>query len=130
MIFKKSGNALLFWLIMLFFSRNIKEQLLLTNQKLELNMLQIFKRKCIVNFRKYRKKIAKIVLSKNNKIKKKMKNWRTYCRISRSRMSQKYVVSVAQRQKLTFIIFCKSSNYDSRKISFLVRIHIFKVKQY
>ena len=69
MIFKKSGIALLFWLIMLFFSRNIKEQLLLTNQKLEMNMLQIFKRKCLVNFRKYRKKIAKMVLSKNNKIK-------------------------------------------------------------
>ena len=30
------------------------EQVFLTNQKLEMNMPQIFKTKCIVNFRKYR----------------------------------------------------------------------------
>ena len=36
------------------FYRNIIEQVFLTNQKLEISMPQIFKTKCIVNFRKYR----------------------------------------------------------------------------
>ena len=35
------------------FSRNIIEQIFLTNQKLERNTPQISKTKCIVNFRKY-----------------------------------------------------------------------------
>ena len=34
------------------FSRNIIEQEFLTYQKLEINMPQIFKTKCILNFRK------------------------------------------------------------------------------
>ena len=36
------------------FSRNIVEQVFLTNQELEMNMPQIFKTKCILDFRKYR----------------------------------------------------------------------------
>ena len=38
------------------FSRNIIEQVFLTNQKLEMNMPQIFKTKCIVKLRKYIRK--------------------------------------------------------------------------
>ena len=34
------------------FSRNIIKQVFLNNQKLEMNMPQIFKTKCILNFRK------------------------------------------------------------------------------
>ena len=36
------------------FSRNIIEQMFLKNQKLEMNMPQIFKTECVLNFRKYR----------------------------------------------------------------------------
>ena len=36
------------------FDRNLIEQVFLTNQKLEMNIQQIFKTKCILNFRKYR----------------------------------------------------------------------------
>ena len=35
------------------FSRNTIEQVFLTNQKLEMNIPQMPKTKCIVNFRKY-----------------------------------------------------------------------------
>ena len=43
-----------FYLSYVVFSENIIEQVLLTYQKLEMNMLQIFKIKYIVNFRKKR----------------------------------------------------------------------------
>ena len=43
-----------FYLSYVVFSENIIEQVLLTYQKLEMNMLQIFKIKYIVNFRKNR----------------------------------------------------------------------------
>ena len=43
-----------FYLSYVVFSENITEQVLLTYQKLEMNMLQIFKIKYIVNFRKKR----------------------------------------------------------------------------
>ena len=43
-----------FYLSFVVFSENIIEQVLLTYQKLEMNMLQIFKIKYIVNFRKKR----------------------------------------------------------------------------
>ena len=56
MYFKKSSNALFFDYSYVTFSRNPVEQVLLTNQKLEMNMPQIFKTKCIANFRKYRSK--------------------------------------------------------------------------
>ena len=36
------------------FYQNMKEQVFLTNQKLEMNVPQIFKTKCMLNFRKYR----------------------------------------------------------------------------
>ena len=41
------------------FSRNIIEKVFLPNQKLEMNMPQIFKTKCILNFKNYksRKKV-------------------------------------------------------------------------
>ena len=52
------------------FSQNIIEQVFLTNQKLEMNMPQIFKTKCLVNFRKYRsRKKVLIWWSKNGKVK-------------------------------------------------------------
>ena len=35
------------------FSQNLIKQELLTNQKLEINIPQIFKTKCILNFREY-----------------------------------------------------------------------------
>ena len=43
-----------FYLSYVVFSENIIEQVLLTYQKLEMNMLQIFKIKYVVNFRKKR----------------------------------------------------------------------------
>ena len=43
-----------FYLSYVVFSENIIEQVLLTYQKLEMNILQIFKIKYIVNFRKKR----------------------------------------------------------------------------
>ena len=59
------------------FSRNMMEQVFLTSEKLEMDMPQVFKTKCILNFRKYRSgkkkfrfgwvKIGKI---KSNKIEK------------------------------------------------------------
>ena len=57
------------------FSQSIIEQLFLTNQKLKMNMPQIFKTKCMLNFRKYRsRKKVKIWWSKKlvklNKIEK------------------------------------------------------------
>ena len=56
------------------FSRNIIEQVFLTNQKLEMNMPQIFKIKCILNFRKYRSRkkfrFGGVKLDKINKIEK------------------------------------------------------------
>ena len=52
------------------FSRNIIEQVILTNQKLETNRSQILKTKCIENFRKYRGRKKSLDLgSKNGKIK-------------------------------------------------------------
>ena len=55
MIFKKSHNALPFWLIIYdFFNQDFFITGVLTNQKLEINMPQIFKTKYTVNFRKYR----------------------------------------------------------------------------
>ena len=70
------------------FSRNIIEQVFLTNQKLEMNMPQIFKTKCILNFRKYRsRKKVQIWWSKklvtSNKIEKTeeliVKYWEVEC---------------------------------------------------
>ena len=52
MYFEKSSNGLFFYYSYVTFSRNPVEQVLLTNQKLEMNMPEIFKIKCIVNFRK------------------------------------------------------------------------------
>ena len=55
------------------------EQVFLTNQKLEMNMPQIFKTKCIVNFRKYRNRKKGLDLREQkwqNQMKlKKMNNW-------------------------------------------------------
>ena len=57
------------------FGGNITEQVSLTNHKFEMNMSQTFKRKCIVNFRKYGSKKEKFTLggvktAKSNKTKK------------------------------------------------------------
>ena len=56
------------------FSRNIIEQIFLTNQKLERNTPQISKTKYIVNFRKYRKekkfRFCGVKMTKSNKIEK------------------------------------------------------------
>ena len=54
MIFKKSDNALLFWLIICDFFPKYKEQVFLTIQNWEMNMPQIFNTKFILNFRKYK----------------------------------------------------------------------------
>ena len=54
------------------FSQNIIEEAFLTNQKLEMNMPQIFKTKCILNFRKYRSRkkfrFGGVKIDKINKI--------------------------------------------------------------
>ena len=52
--FTKSGTLLYFSDSYMIFSRNIIEQVFLTNQKSEMNMPQISKTKCIWNFRKSR----------------------------------------------------------------------------
>ena len=57
------------------FGGNITEQVFLTSHKLEMNLSQTFKRKCIVNFRKYRSKKEKFIFggvktAKSNKTKK------------------------------------------------------------
>ena len=62
MNFKKSDNALLFWLIIHDFFSKHNRACVIDNMKLEVKMLQIFKKqkkKCIVNFRIYktRKKV-------------------------------------------------------------------------
>ena len=63
-----------FYLSYVVFSENIIEQVLLTYQKLEMNMLQIFKIKYIVNFRKkeVEKKIrfSRVKIVKSNKTEK------------------------------------------------------------
>ena len=63
-----------FYLSFVVFSENIIEQVLLTYQKLEMNMLQIFKIKYIVNFRKkeVEKKIrfSRVKIVKSNKTEK------------------------------------------------------------
>ena len=58
------------------FSRNVIEQVFLTNQKLEMNMSKIFKTKCIVNFMEVLKKFRSggVTMAKSNKIEKKLKN--------------------------------------------------------
>ena len=59
------------------FSADIKEQVCLTNQKLEINMPQMFKTRCNVNIRKYRSKNKSLVdrfggvkMAKSNNIEK------------------------------------------------------------
>ena len=47
------------------FSQNIMEQVFLTNHKLEMNKSQIFKTKCISNFRKYRSIYIKYIKYKS-----------------------------------------------------------------
>ena len=51
------------------FSRNIIEQEFLTYQKLEINMPQIFKTKCILNFGKWRIRRRKRDLVKKKLVK-------------------------------------------------------------
>ena len=56
---------------MWFFFFNIIKQVFLTNQKLEMSMPQLFKRECVVNFRKYRHKkffwLGGVKMAKSNK---------------------------------------------------------------
>ena len=54
MIFKNSDNVLLFWLIIYDFFSKYNRAGVLTNQKLEMNMPQVFKTKCILHNRKFR----------------------------------------------------------------------------
>ena len=67
MWFLKNWTMLYFFINhMLFFFSNIIEQVFFTNQKLEMNNLQIFKTKCMVNFKKYgSKKKVSICCGKN-----------------------------------------------------------------
>ena len=77
------------------FYQNIKEQVFLTNQKLEMNVPQIFKTKCMLNFRKYRsRKKFRFGGVKIGKIKENWKNWRTDSTTLGSRVSLECVVSV------------------------------------
>ena len=74
----------------------------LTNQKLEINMPQIFETKCILIFRNIEvEKKFRLGGLKIGKIKQNWKNWRTDSTILGSRMSLECVISVVQRQKLT-----------------------------
>ena len=50
------------------FSRNIIEQVFLANQKLEMNMPEYFKTKCILSFRKYRSRKKKMFTFGGEKI--------------------------------------------------------------
>ena len=109
------------------FSRNVMEQVFLTNQKLEINMSKIFKTKCIVNFMEVLKKFRSggVTMAKSNKTE---KNWRTDNRVSGSRMSLECFPENSKSMvilplKPTFNPFPSPSNYDSSKSSFLVRIY-------
>ena len=78
----------------------------LTNQKLEINMPQNFKTKCIVNFRKYRsrkkKRFGGVKLRKSNKIEKTEELIAGYqeAECLWNILSLEYIISFVQRQKL------------------------------
>ena len=74
MILKKRAMLYFFDETYMIFSRNIIKQVFLTNQKLEMNMPQIFKTKYISNFRKNRSRkkfrFAGVKMKKSNIIEK------------------------------------------------------------
>ena len=74
MLLKKRAMLYFFDETYMIFSRNIIKQVFLTNQKSEMNMLQIFKTKYISNFRKHRSRkkfrFAGLKMEKSNIIEK------------------------------------------------------------
>ena len=96
-----------------------------------MNMPQIFKIKCIANFGKYRNRKKSrsggVKMAKSNKIGKTEELIAGYQEAEYvSRMSCLHCAKMEtfHCSFFTFNIFCESSNYDSSKSTFLVRIHL------